>query len=68
MNVKLIDLKGREASETAENLIAALKKARDQGEPFVIKWRQSDAQAQRWQSESHAGCGCGTGSEFFPGP
>jgi hypothetical protein len=56
MNLKLTDPK---ADKVAENLVAALKSAKDQGKPFVIEWRQSDAQAQHWQDESGAGCTCG---------
>jgi hypothetical protein len=57
MNLKLTVPK---AGEAAENLVAALKDAKDQGMPFVIEWRQSDAQARRWQDESRAGCSCGS--------
>jgi hypothetical protein len=59
MNLELIEPK---TGEAAENLIAALKNAKDQGKPFVIEWRQFDAQAQRRLDECDAGCSCGGGS------
>jgi hypothetical protein len=63
MNLKLVEHKGEEAAGAmAESLVAALKQAKDQGKPFVIEWRQSDAQARRWQDEGGAGCSCGGGS------
>jgi hypothetical protein len=64
MNVRLTDFEACEATrEVAENAIAALKNAQDQGKPFVIEWRQ-DTRPPRWQGESDAecgggGCGCG---------
>jgi hypothetical protein len=62
MNVKLVDPKEGEATAArAENLIAALKNAGDQGKPFLIEWRLSGAQAQRSQGESDASCSCGGG-------
>jgi hypothetical protein len=46
--------------DMAVDLIAALKNARDQGQPFLMPWRQPDS--QHWKCESDAGCGCGGGS------
>jgi hypothetical protein len=42
------------------NLRAALRRAKEQGQPFVLAWRrQPDAQHPRWQVGDDAGCGCG---------
>jgi hypothetical protein len=51
MNLKLIEPKTEDA---AENLVAALKNGKDQGKPFVMEWRQFDAQAQREPRGEHA--------------
>jgi len=37
---------------------AALKQAKERGQPFVFEWRQS-ADTQRSSAEDDAGCGCG---------
>ena len=58
MNLKLIEPK---TGEAVENIAAALKSAMDHGMPFLMEWRQSDAQAQRQLDESSAGCSCGGG-------
>jgi hypothetical protein len=58
MNVSLIDAEASQPNcETAEYAIAALKTAKEQGKPYLIEWRQSDAKAFDLQGD--AGCGCG---------
>jgi len=59
MNVSLTDPKAFESTrELAENAMAALKNAQEQGKPFVIEWRQ-DTKPPRWQGDGDAGCNCG---------
>jgi hypothetical protein len=45
--------------EVAEDLIVALKNTTIRGKPFLVEWRQPDANDSCWQGDSGAGCGCG---------
>ena len=46
------------SGELTNSITAALRRAVEQGQPFIVPWLQSlDATHPRWQMENDASCG-----------